>query len=267
MPGEPRLVAAARSLVEAGEAVLLSLYPSVVGRFGQADPWQAVLDPIGVDADTARVVLETVPVAEGRSELVRGQTLFEFPADHPVTRAVDGQQTYFSVPVPVAAAPATAAGVTPLATIEPSPTRWLAADWVDVLTSQESPEAGAPLEAPVDVAVAVERPHPVERGTQRCVVVGAGGWLMSNTADLVVGVGGERVALVNPGNYELALASVAWLAQMDELIAASPIGAEVARLDGIGTGARRWWTVLVLVVMPGATLALGTAVWLARRRF
>ncbi len=90
--------------------------------------------------------------------------------------------------------------------------------------------------------------------------------MLSYIADVVIPLGGERVALANPGNYELLLSSVAWLAQMDELIAPSPISQQVARLDGITAAVLRVWWWGVLAGMPGGCLLLGVAVWVVRRR-
>ena len=89
--------------------------------------------------------------------------------------------------------------------------------------------------------------------------------MLTYIADAVTGLGGERYALLNPGNHELILASVAWLAGMDDLIAQSPAGQEVARLGEIGDAASQRWFWLIVVVMPASCLLAGALVWMVRR--
>ena len=72
--------------------------------------------------------------------------------------------------------------------------------------------------------------------------------------------------LVNPGNYELLLASIAWLAGQDEMIAPSAVSQQVSRLDGITPAVRARWRWIAVVVMPGGCLMLGAVVWFIRRR-
>ena len=79
-------------------------------------------------------------------------------------------------------------------------------------------------------------------------------------------MGGDRLALVNPGNYELLLASIAWLAGADELIASSPVSQQVARLDGLTPPVRTLWRWMALAIVPGACLLSGVSVWVIRRR-
>ena len=94
---------------------------------------------------------------------------------------------------------------------------------------------------------------------------GSGGWLLTYVADRVYSIGGERVALEYPGNYELMLASIAWLAGMDELIAPSPMAQEIPRLRGITPEDRRHWLWLTIGALPGACLLLGLMMWMVRR--
>ena len=71
--------------------------------------------------------------------------------------------------------------------------------------------------------------------------------------------------LLNPGNYELLLASVAWLAGEDDLIAASPVSRQVARLEGLTPAVRTFWRWVAIAFLPAACLLAGVAVWMVRR--
>ena len=117
---------------------------------------------------------------------------------------------------------------------------------------------------PAPIVVLAERK--IAGGSQRAVIVGSGGWLLSNVADLSDNLGGGRTALVNPGNRELLLASVAWLAARPDLLGAGLSGREVPRLDGLGDGARIGWTVVLGAVLALGPLAGGGIVISRRRR-
>lgn len=264
------LYAAADELLSAGENVLLSVYPSLLAKYGQPDPFAALPLPFGIQADTGTLVLERTPTGQGESRVITEQIVQDFSDESPVGRAVDGQQARFAGPVPLrppsAADSATlGANVTlyTIAAIEPSPTRWLETDWSRFQDSQARPDQQ--FTEPIVIAMAAERPSPTGAGVQRLIVVGSGGWMVTNIADPVVNIGGGRVALQNPGNHELMLASVAWLAGMDDLIAASPMSQEVSRLRGITPEVRTaWWWIIVAGVPLGCVL-LGAGVWLWRR--
>ena len=134
----------------------------------------------------------------------------------------------------------------------------------------EGPTDRSRLRRPAAVVVALQRPQPiggVQLGTtQRLVVVGSGNWLYSYLSDAMVGVGGQRQVLVNPGNHALLMASVAWLSHEDELIARSPLSQQVARLDGITPEVRRRWRFAAVVCLPALCGVTGFMVLWRRRR-
>jgi hypothetical protein len=194
--------------------------------------------------------------------------MLDFETDHAIGRALQGQQTYFALPVPIQLQETNENNSVErfvIAEIEPKADRWLESNWSanpETLAAAE----GSRLRNPQPIVVAARRPHPVERRDQRLLLVGSGGWMLSYIADVMVNVGGDRAALVNPGNYELAHNAIAWLAGMDQLIAESPTSRGVARLEGLTGGARRAWFWLLLVVLPLGVLGTGLGVWFVRRR-
>jgi hypothetical protein len=267
-PAEQALAEATRQLLEDGEAVMLNVHPSLLAKFGRADPWGTLGGGFGLAADTARVVFEQVQVAPEETSQERGQIVRDLPADHPIARAVHGQRTYLVLPVPIVHDAPAPAGVRRqvVAQIEPSADRWLENDWSRPPRALDRAAPHEPLKSPVPVVVAAERQSGVTGGQQRFMLVGSGGWMLSYIADIATSVGGERVALEFPGNYELLLASVAWLAQMDELIAPSAVSQQVARLDGVTARAKWVWGSVVVGGVPAACLVLGVLVWGVRRR-
>ena len=100
---------------------------------------------------------------------------------------------------------------------------------------------------------------------QRLLVVGSGPWMLTNVADVAVSAGGDRISLLHPGNHELMMASVAWLAGEDQLVAQGPLSQEVARLRGIGDAQLQMVGWLLTAVLPGVVLLIGIGVWMARR--
>ncbi len=265
---EYALIDAVKRLIADGEAVMLNFTPSFLHKFGQVDPWQSITPVLGLDVDTSRVVIEKLRDEQGADVIQRVAQMTDFAHGHPIAAAVHGLQTSFDLPVVVRPAELIPTGVrhTDLALIKPAPHRWLETDWAVNPASINQPIDRSAFDEPLPIAVAVERTHPIDGGLQRCIVIGSGGWLMSYLADRVVDAGGERVMLVNPGNYELLLASIAWLAGQDEMIAPSAVSQQVSRLDGITPAVRTRWRWIAVVVMPGGCLMLGAVVWFIRRR-
>jgi hypothetical protein len=152
-----------------------------------------------------------------------------------------------------------------LVAVQPDESTWLEADWSADPTTLAGPSDGTRFIQPQPIVVSMERSSPAGAGTQRALVVGSGGRMLTYIADVVTSIGGERVALIYPGNHELMLASVAWLAGMDDLIAASPITQEVPRLRGVTPEARAMWFWLLVIIVPGLCLAVGAVVAAVRR--
>ncbi|MHC4709415.1 MAG: hypothetical protein ACYTA3_03080, partial [Planctomycetota bacterium] len=143
-----------------------------------------------------------------------------------------GQRTYLVLPVPIRQVdelnPAVRREV--IASIAPSAARWLESDWSRPVEHVAQGATRTPLASPVPVIVAAQGHSGVTGRDQRFLLVGSGGWLLSYITDIATSIGGERVALEFPGNYELLLASVAWLAHLDDLIAPSAVSQQVSRL-------------------------------------
>ncbi|MDY7110597.1 MAG: Gldg family protein [Planctomycetota bacterium] len=263
---EIALLRGAADLIADGEAVMLNVYPSLLPRYKQTDPWQRLAKPFALRPDTARTVYEAVRLGQDRFEYDRGQAVQRFETDHPISRAVHGQQAYFVLPVPIAVMDEeTTVRHDVLATVKPGAHRWLEADWATKTSAGDEIERGEPFDEPLPIVVAGERQSPMGGRVQRFILVGSGGWMLSYVADAMTGLGGERYALTNPGNQELMLASVHWLGGMDELIAPSAVSRQVARLDGIDSTVALTWGLIAVVGAPLGCLLLGVLVWLGRR--
>jgi len=260
-----RLQTVTRDLINRGEPVLVNMYPSRMARFGQSDAWVDTIGLLGLEADTSRAVVERVRAGGGETMLERGQRVREYAAGHVISEAVDGLESYFTLPVSLSMREDRESGaiVTPLVQVMPAEARWLARDWD--ASDPAPPSAEQRFGDPLTIAMAIERPRPDTGGRQRCVVVGSGWWMLSYVSDRVYTIGGSRIMLEFPGNYEFMLASLAWLAGLDELIAPSPMSQEVPRLRDVTQADRRRWFWLTVAALPGACVGLGLLTWLVRR--
>jgi len=261
---EKRLLEATSHLLDQGESVLLSLYPSFLPRYGQPDPWAAMAAEFGIEADTGAVLLEETVDVNGDVVVQVFQQLTEFPSPHLVAGALNGQSLALPLPVPLKPVDGAEGDFQVLATIEPDADRWLETQWTPSLDLGPVRRGDQQLPGPVNVVYAVERDFE-SRAPQRVLVVGSGPWMLTNVADVAVSAGGDRISLLHPGNHELMMSSVAWLAGEDHLVAQGPLSQEVARLRGIGDAELQIVGWLLTLVLPGLVLLLGVGVWMARR--
>ena len=262
---EVALLEETRRRLDDGEAVLLSVAPSVLPLVGQRDPWAALLDRLGIEADTARAVLELGADAEGRGEVRATHAVSQRSADHPLADAIAERNLALFYPVPLSIRSDTPGRVEALLSLPPSDRRWLEEEWRRTREAREVPLRKRQTEA-LPMVVAIERPRPGGAAPQRVLVVASPGWMLSSLADLAVSLGGERLAWAHPGNRELARSGAAWLLGLDGWIAAGDGGREVARLSGITPTARLAWTAALLVGMPLVPLSIGGVVLWRRGR-
>ncbi len=89
---EQLLTDTVKQLIDEGEPVLLSVYPSLRHRLRLPDAWADLALPFHLRVDTSAVLYEAVAVGEDERAIERGQTLTSYPLDHPISRAVEGQR-------------------------------------------------------------------------------------------------------------------------------------------------------------------------------
>lgn len=262
---EKLLIQVTRELATSGQPVLLTVARSLLPIFGQPDPWAAAAQAIGAEIDTGRVVLELAAVAADQVETRPWQVVDRFESRHPVAVAADGNALFLNHPVPVRPAEGTSGAIS-LVAIEPGSSRWLEDDWrKDGAGIREVPAAKRLAEA-LPVAVAIETVDAVGGSPRRAIVVGSGGWLLSSVIDAGQSLGGSRYALAHPGNRELLLASIWWLAGEDRLIAGGLTGRDVPRVGEIPESTRLAWFLGLSVGLPAGLVVTGAVVAARRRR-
>jgi len=263
---ERLLIDRTRALLDRGEPVLMTLARSLLPAFRQRDPWSALVAELGVEADTGTVIFELDRTGTGRGAVRPWQVVERGTGEHPLGKVIDGLATLVTHPTPLRPIDRPGLRTWPLLMIEPAPSRWLETDWRTEGQQRSSPPAGSLLDEPVAVAMAVDRSGADAAGSQRVVVVGSGGWLHSSVVGASESLGGGRLALTSPGNRELLLGAVHWLAAMDDLVVPGPSGRELARLAGLDPTARTLWSALAIIGLPASALAIGGLVAIRRRR-
>jgi hypothetical protein len=212
------------------------------------------------------VIYERIQSGNQQRRIETGSAIQDYDEAHLIGRAVSGQRSNFWLPMQVQAIEPLPPGVEiqTIAAIEKSSNRWFEKQWnVDPATLKEPPSERL-LREPIPVMVAAER-RQQESGPQRLIAVGSGGWLFRFIADRTISLGGGRAVLEYPGNYELLLASVAWLADMPELVAATPVSQGVSRLEKIGPAELAFWQYFIVLGVPVICLVVGLIVHLVRR--
>ena len=237
-------------LLAGGEAVMLNIQPSLLPRYGQEDPWTKLIEGISLHADTSRVLLQQVAVGPQQIHIQRGQLIDRTLGDHSIARAVDGRRIYVPLPIGIH-------GGETLFSITPREDRWLEEAWAQQEVDATDKKR---LEQHLPIAAAV-----VYHDDARAIVVGSGGWLLSWAADRATRLGDGQVTMANPGNSELLLASVEWLAGLDDWIAASPIGQQTSRIEGLSQNMYVVWSFVLVLGLPAIFLGVSATVAVRRR--
>lgn len=270
-----KLAGKIRGLVEGGASVLVSVNVSELPTTGQADPMVEFLKPLGIEADTARPLLEQTPAPTGR--VVSSDILTTDPkAEHAVSGAIRGLSLRLLWPVPLRLSEHAGVVIQPIVTIENRQgSIWAESEWMAfrrVPFDQRSSIANPPApdsprddaKGPWTVAAAVERS--VSAGgspavPQRVVVVGSNGWFFDEVAQAQTLVYG-RPTLFSPANAELFDAGLAWLVRHDTAISVSAQAQVEALIPNLSAGALsaiRWGLIgglPVLILLVGAVWRL-----------
>lgn len=249
-PREQSLLDSTATLIENKEPVMINLQPSMLPRYGQQDPWAVLTKSLGIDADTGRVLVERVAIGPEKLEVQRGQFIDQLNSEHLVSRAVNGRHVFLPLPIQIL-------GGDPLIKVEPSEDRWLERDWAAQI-SGESIEDVIIEEIPIAAGIEAE-------DGSRAVVIGSGGWMLSWAADRAMTLGGDQIAMVNPGNSELLLAAVTWLSGNDDWIAAGPIGQQISRVGKLSRKIYLIWSAILVLGTP--LLLMGITTLISIRRY
>ena len=106
-------------------------------------------------------------------------------------------------------------------------------------------------------------------GAGRLVVIGSVQFMTDNMLDIPnLEIARTQRMFVSrfPGNAELAMNSVFWLAKMDTMIAISPSAMQVSRIANMSVPVLEFWRIgVLLVLLPLLVIFAGVMTWVARR--
>lgn len=259
-PAGPMAAEAVKKQIESGQPAILFLATSNSFGIPQPEPMLDALKPFGINVEAARVVV-TQDVAPNGRTLIRPQLpVSEWVGGHPISQAVRGLRGIVvqSMPIDVPAKAPEGVKLWPL--LKSPRETWAESDVANL--QQAKQDVSDPI-GPFTLAVAAEK------GTGRLVVVTDPVW----ASDMVVQYGrvrdmetGEAAYSDFPANAELFVNSVAWLAGVDDLIAAGARTLDVRRIGAVDRGSliAIWWG--LLAVLPLGCLGVGVMVWVVRRR-
>lgn len=255
-------------IVDRGDPLLLSLFPSTLPTYGQPDPTVAFLPKFGLQADSGHPLLHEVMRPTGR-EVQAFQVVRVLDSLHPIAKAIRGLPTRLQWPIPLHTVDAPKTTVTKLFEVN-DPGIWGESQWLGFIqvpieqhpSVQNAPSNDNPRDdakGPWILGATSERITSDSAKAQRLVVIGSNTWFSDVILRDVVEVDG-RPAAANPGNLELFEASVSWLAGQDDLIAQSPTARAMPLIGPLSGRTRLALRLLAIVGLPAAVLLIGL-VW------
>lgn len=267
-------------LVNDGQNVFFNFYPSFIPGFGQSDVWASVAQHFGVTPDTGRVIFERIPQPGSQDRYQPAMLLNDYNADSVIGKALVGLDTQLIYPIPLklddSAPPSADAGeqADPSSTtnklpenlqrwvvlqIQPSDRIWAEDQWFN---QQTIAPPDVPDTDPYPVVVASEVSSPAN--AQRALFVGSGNWFINDVVNSMSLID-NNIWPTNPGNAELFLSGVCWLAGLDDSIAPSPMTRSISRISPMSDDARMAYRWGLAIGLPIVVLAAGVSVWFARR--
>ncbi|MEM6506188.1 MAG: Gldg family protein [Planctomycetota bacterium] len=260
--------------MEQGDGVLITLYGNgdTAPRLrGEAPPDSIVqlLDTYGIDAQLYQSAVRLQSEDEdGENRKYTNQFIVNQWPDSPIVgEALNGINSFFSHPIPLEFKPNPGVKQIPLVEIS-APEMHVQEAAADNTTGAFTPEPDSKRDRVVIGAA-------IEKGQARLVTIGSVTWATDEVltyAALPNGSEGKFLAdrqgarILYPGNSDLFVNSICWLAHEDELIAASPRTQDIRRIQPMSAGTLQTYRVLLWGGMPGVILVLGVGVGLMRRR-
>ena len=242
---ETALLDATRRLIREGEPVFLLAAPSVAAAMGMVDPWAGLLQAEGLEARSGAMVVELAARSETERQL---RTTIEEVArgDHGAALFLRGAVSW-PMPVPLALREAGPWKPASVACIASKPSAWIEDDpRVISRGADRVPEDKRIPEGSCVPVLAVS-----ESEGRRVAIAGGAAWALSATA----AVPDARGALRHPGNRDLFVGTVRWLAGEG-----TPTPAGAALRAGSGSAPT------LLLAMPALAMALVPGVLALMRR-
>jgi hypothetical protein len=262
-PPTPELYKAAIDAAKAGAPVLVLGEPA--GLMSPGVPYAELFTLFGVTPKFNAISVHRQPIDQQGTEKAIPQIELSTYLDHPITRALNGLPTIMLGPSPLLIGSPLPEGVTvtPLLVLPAEADYWADTNPMDAMRGEakrdEAEDLFSTSQKPVPLAVACTRNF--KDGEQKAVLFGDAKWASDRVAFYRDFLGRDMF----PGNAELMVNSVLWVAGTEHLITVSPETLEARRIGDPGA-----WSlpiqILMVVGIPAAVLAAGVIVYLVRRR-
>ncbi len=245
----------------AGDAAMVMVAADPSATYGLANPINDYLAGWGINVLTDRLILSEVQQANRRSETSIQFVIDTWSEALPITTALNGMQALFQITSPINIS--TEQGATHHTLVE------VTGDKLWTHTDLSSPQAvqGATYDESTS-AESFTIATASEKDGKRLITIAEQVWASDDMTGMgLLGPGtAELTGAAVPGNSELFVNSVLWLADLEDLIAASPRSQDVPRIQPMTAGAYWWHQLLLLAGLPLASLVLGLGVWWRRRQ-
>ncbi|MEM9346899.1 MAG: Gldg family protein [Planctomycetota bacterium] len=234
-----------------------------------ADSLVEFLGTFGIDAQLYQSAVQLQSEDEdGDNRKYTNQFIVNsWPRSALVGDALNGINTFFTYPIPLA--------LSDKQDVIHKPLVQIAAPVLHVQEAAADPASGAYTPEPDSERDSVVIGAAAEKGDARLVTVGSATWAMDEVLSLAAlpdGTVGPNLAnregarILYPGNSDLFVNSICWLAREEALIAASPRTQDIRRIQPMSAGALQAYRVLLWGGMPAVILVLGVGIGLMRRR-
>lgn len=257
-----------------GDSAMIMLYANgdTAPRLrGEAPPDTLVelLDTFGIQAQLHHSAIQLKSEDEdGQAREYTNQFIVnQWPKSIIVGDALNGINTFFTYPIPLKLNAKQGVAQTPMVEIA-APVLHVQETAADPKTGEFTPEPESERQRIVIGAAA-------QKDDARLVTIGSATWAMDeilSTAALPDGTVGPELAerpgarILYPGNSDLFVNSICWLAHEEDLIAASPRTQDIRRIQPMSDRALQNTRLLLWAGMPAVILVLGVGVGLMRRR-
>jgi hypothetical protein len=281
---QPLIDAVKRHMAEGGQALFFADAGAggAAAMFGGGDDkytYDELLKPFGIDVQSKYTIVHNYPQQGGDRRMYPRIVVTRF-SDHPITKPLQGLPTTFmgvssrntpgfiGAPTIVTLAKTLPAGVTAEVLVN-SPDD--ADTWASAAFTPTAEFAkGIDLAPPCPMAAASEKAGTDKDADQRVVVLSSrmlGCNYMMESIDQTQDENGHiGLVLANPGNGELVLNSVLWLAGYKNMIAVGSKASAAIRIKSISPPVLATIRTFLYAGIPFMALILGGVVWLFRRR-
>lgn len=253
-PAEIALLAATRQLLSQGEHVFVTATPNPFAAMGISDPWADILQFAGVRAKSGQVVLDLGARSENLKEL---RSFIEFSGSalgHGASMAAANENIVWPMPIPIEITKRESWTATAIELIPPGPQRWIENDPRVVSRTVEAAPSGKVFTQGLPVLVVAERDDGI-----RVAISGGLSWLLTLHSGMSEG---DARTLRYPGNRDLAIGVIGWLAGGEPISTVADTG----RVPELGQQTRIVFSALSVLAIPLSLALTGSMIWKSRKR-